>query len=119
MSYLQDPRVFWAAERTLLAWVRSGIGVISLGFVVAKFSLFLEFVVHDFRPWKAQVLIYLGTAMVVLGACVCALAGRQFRNFTRALEPIEIPPRWSQTLPLVFSWTFAVCGLLLAAYLVL
>lgn len=35
------PRVFFAAERTLLAWVRSGITVMALGFVVAKFGLFL------------------------------------------------------------------------------
>ncbi|MEY3743625.1 MAG: hypothetical protein RLZZ541_680, partial [Pseudomonadota bacterium] len=30
-----DPRVFFAAERTLLAWVRSSITVMTLGFVVA------------------------------------------------------------------------------------
>ena len=29
-----DPRVFSAAERTLLAWVRSGITVMALGFGV-------------------------------------------------------------------------------------
>jgi putative membrane protein len=36
-----DLRVFFAAERTLLAWIRSGITVMTLGFVVAKFGLFL------------------------------------------------------------------------------
>ena len=30
-----DPRVYFAAERTLLAWIRTGIGVMAFGFVVA------------------------------------------------------------------------------------
>ncbi len=33
-----DPRVFFAAERTLLAWVRTGLGLVGMGFVVAKFG---------------------------------------------------------------------------------
>ncbi|MBX9623444.1 MAG: DUF202 domain-containing protein, partial [Gemmataceae bacterium] len=37
-----DPRVFFAAERTLLAWVRTAIGLVGLGFVVARFGLFLR-----------------------------------------------------------------------------
>lgn len=31
-----------ANERTFLAWVRTSIAVVSLGFVVAKFGLWLE-----------------------------------------------------------------------------
>jgi len=37
-----DPRVFFAAERTLLAWLRTGLTVMGLGFVVARFGLFLR-----------------------------------------------------------------------------
>jgi putative membrane protein len=37
---MADPRVLFAAERTLLAWVRTGITVIG-GFVVARFGLSL------------------------------------------------------------------------------
>ena len=39
---VSDPRVFFAAERTLLAWVRTGLTIMALGFVVARFGLFLS-----------------------------------------------------------------------------
>ena len=46
---LQRRRVFFAAERTLLAWIRTGVAVMGLGFVVAKFGLFLRYITiaHD------------------------------------------------------------------------
>ncbi|MBK8025173.1 MAG: DUF202 domain-containing protein [Chloroflexi bacterium] len=55
MSYLEDPRVYFAAERTLLAWIRTGITTIGLGFVVAKFGLFLRYIApHDTMPAHKQ-----------------------------------------------------------------
>ena len=37
-----DPRVFFAAERTFLAWIRTGLALMSFGFVVSRFELFLR-----------------------------------------------------------------------------
>ena len=36
---LNDPRILFAAERTLLAWVRTGLVMMGFGFVVARFGL--------------------------------------------------------------------------------
>lgn len=41
---MSDPRVYFAAERTLLAWIRTGITVIAPGFVVSRFAPFLRLV---------------------------------------------------------------------------
>lgn len=33
-----DPRVLWAEERTLLAWIPTGVSMMGFGFVVARFG---------------------------------------------------------------------------------
>jgi putative membrane protein len=38
----QDPRVYFAAERTFLAWIRTGLGLMGVGFAVSRFGLFLR-----------------------------------------------------------------------------
>ncbi len=47
---LSDPRVFFAAERTLLAWVRTGLTIMAFGFVVARFGLFLRLLAAQHVP---------------------------------------------------------------------
>jgi putative membrane protein len=39
---LRDPRVVQANERTLLAWLRTGIGLMAFGFVVARSSAWMK-----------------------------------------------------------------------------
>jgi uncharacterized membrane protein YidH (DUF202 family) len=39
---VKDPRIYFAVERTLLAWIRTGLALMGFGFVVARFGLFLR-----------------------------------------------------------------------------
>jgi uncharacterized membrane protein YidH (DUF202 family) len=53
MSDLNDPRVFFAAERTLLAWTRTGITLMAFGFVIERFGLFLHmFMAIERKKWR-------------------------------------------------------------------
>ncbi len=39
---IDDPRVYLAAERTFLAWIRTSISLMGFGFLIARFALFLR-----------------------------------------------------------------------------
>lgn len=112
-----DPRVFFAAERTLLAWVRTGLGLIGLGFVVARFGLFLRLVRHD-GPAADPMAPWVGVGLAVLGSAATAVAAVQHQRYYRTLGPADLPPGYRTGPGLVVGYGVAVAGLVLAAYLV-
>ena len=117
-----DPRVFFAAERTLLAWIRTGITIVALGFVVARFGLFLELLHAAARPgspaphpsWQSNAL---GVALVLLGSLAMLAALRNHSAFVRTLPAQDVPIQPVRWLPMVTALLIAVIGVLLAAYM--
>lgn len=111
-----DPRVLFAAERTLLAWVRTGIAMMGFGFVVARFGLFLRELAaaHDPAPPAARpggVSLGVGTALVVLGVVVNAGAAfKHWRTVRRLARGEPICPR-AISLETVVAVLLAVLGL--------
>jgi putative membrane protein len=68
-----DPRVYLAAERTFLAWLRTGLGLMGVGFAVARFGLFLREMQasQTHAPAHATGLsVWSGVALVTLGVVV-------------------------------------------------
>jgi putative membrane protein len=118
MSYLDDPRVYFAAERTLLAWLRTNIAVMGLGFVVARFGIFLHYVSPGADQHHKQGLgLAIGVAFIILGSIASILASVQFRRFLTQLSAAEQPPRYAVFLAPWSAVAVAAIGLVLAAYL--
>jgi len=111
-----DPRVLFAAERTLLAWLRTGIASIGLGFVVARFGYVLRLVDPDI-PRSLIPSATIGIALILIGAAMMSAAAWQQERFLRTLAPSEWPRRYSPRLAIAFAWLMALCGLALAVYL--
>jgi putative membrane protein len=120
MSYSEDPRVLFAAERTLLAWQRSAIALMGFGFVVERFGLFLQMAAH--RPESvAQRSFSLGAGvfLLVLGAAVALLSSRQFHQVARSLDPGVAPPGYWTHMGVMLNLIIAVVALALAVHFVL
>lgn len=120
MAYLSDPRVLFAAERTLLAWQRSAIALMGFGFVVERFGLFLQVVVRiPTGPLHRGFTLWVGVALLLLGAAANVIAIAQFRRVVKGLGTDEIPlGYWTDA----GSWmSSALIGIALAlvAYFVL
>jgi putative membrane protein len=114
-----DPGIFFAAERTLLAWIRTGVTTIGLGFVVARFGLFLRVVEPEKEANTNGLSGKLGVALVVLGALACAAAAIQFTRYWRALPKAQVAPHYS-ALPSVFlALGLSVVGIVMAVYLLI
>jgi putative membrane protein len=116
-----DPRVFFAAERTLLAWLRTGITIIALGFVVSRFGLFVRLIAmqsHEAAPAAhASMSAGLGVAFVVTGALAIVMAALQHRSFVATLPQADLPRAYSGAFALALSVVVSVLGLALAGYL--
>jgi putative membrane protein len=115
-----DPRIYFAAERTLLAWVRTGIAVIALGFVVARFGLFLSLVPNaaEHTGYSSQLSPLIGAALVIAGVAAIGAGAVQYRRYCDALRPEDLPSPHATRLPQVLAWSIVLSGLALVFVLV-
>ena len=113
-----DPRSLLAAERTMLAWLRTGISVMAFGFVVARFGLFLRLLhAQAGREVGHGVSPYLGAALVLLGVVATGGGALQYQRYVSLLPDSARPATSSPRFVLGLSWTLVLIGAILALVL--
>jgi putative membrane protein len=113
-----DPRIYFAAERTLLAWLRTGLAILGIGFLVARFGLFLRLLHPEHAPTGVpHISVFLGVAFVVVGSVSIAVSGWLHWRFSQGLQPDMLPRHYSMWWSLALAFIVAAMGLALAAYL--
>ncbi len=116
-----DLRDYLAAERTFLAWIRTGLALMGFGFVVARFALFLQ----QFQAFQASphlsstgLSLWFGTALIAAGVIVNLMSAWRHVRLVRQLDQGDaVFPR---SLPQILSPALflALVGLAMAIYLV-
>jgi putative membrane protein len=118
----RDPRIYLAAERTLLAWIRTGLALMGFGFVVARFGLFLR-ELEIARGNSVQLSSHgsplFGTALVLIGVVVNLVAALQHKRYVARLQNGTWSPDRQPRAGEILAVALAIAGAVIAVYLLL
>jgi putative membrane protein len=86
-------RLHQANERTMLAWIRTGIALMAFGFAIARFGVFLREVASvgqvPVRIRSGVGSVWIGAALVALGMVANLLATLRYAAIRGAIERSE------------------------------
>jgi putative membrane protein len=118
----QDPRVYFAAERTFLAWIRTGLGLMGVGFAVSRFGLFLRELSAGASHLPARTTglsMWSGEILVGLGVVVTLSAVVRHIQLVRELSSGTWRAGRVSTDAVILGLVLAVLGIAMALYLTL
>ena len=112
---------YLAAERTFLAWIRTGVAFMGLGFVIARFGLFLQrltLLAPAAKTTHQGLSIWFGTAMIVLGVITNCFSAWHHVRLVKQLNAGATSFSTPSTGAIVTALVLALTGLALAIYLI-
>jgi uncharacterized protein (DUF302 family)/uncharacterized membrane protein YidH (DUF202 family) len=112
---------YLAAERTLLAWVRTGLALMGFGFVVARFGLFLQELQTVQKTLSGQsygLSLWFGTALIAVGVMVNLFAGWQHARLVRDLDRGGVLHARPAAPAVAIALFLALVGLAMTIYLI-
>jgi putative membrane protein len=116
-----DPRIYMAAERTFLAWIRTGVAFMGFGFVVARFGLFLrEMALNNNMPVAQHtngLSLPAGIALIAMGLMVTVIAAIRHHRYIRALDQGQFRQAYGLAFTFLVAGFLTVIGLAVAIYL--
>ncbi|HTX33948.1 MAG TPA: DUF202 domain-containing protein [Bryobacteraceae bacterium] len=115
------PSDYLAAERTFLAWIRTGLALMGFGFVVARFGLFLQALQvgqshYAARPYGPS--FWFGTGLILLGVVVNVVSAWSHVRLVHQLERGGPAVHSPSALAIAVATILAVLGLAMAIYLI-
>ena len=116
-----DPRVYFAAERTFLAWIRTGLGLMGVGFAVSRFGLFLrEFTATEHTPIQTSTThsVITGAALVALGVIINIASVINHLSTIKKLAAGTWQPGQPSRTAIALAIILALLGIAMAIYLI-
>jgi putative membrane protein len=119
MSESHDPRVFFAAERTALAWNRTALALMAFGFAIERFGLFMKMLLKDgASATHSGPSFWFGLIFILLGCFFSFAAALQYKKFLTTLTPAEIPRLSHPNLAFILNIVIGTLAVTMMAYLV-
>ncbi len=122
-SYVEDAAcamLYYAAERTLMAWVRVALGMMALGFVIDRFGLVMRMMPHHSGTAEPATMysFWAGTVLVLGGAVLAVVAAIRYIGLEMRFRRDGCgAPGHGLPLGVFFTLFIALVGVAIAIYL--
>jgi inner membrane protein YidH len=110
-----------AAERTFLAWIRTGLALMGFGFVVARFGLFLQ-ELQSIRPSATNhsygLSLWFGTALICVGVVVDVYSSMRYSRLIGHMNASGSITRNRSVTAIAVALFLGLVGIAMAIYLI-